>query len=262
MLVWMVGIVALSLGAAGPALAQPVPLYAAAGVKAPSLEIIQGFQSEGGRSVVAVFDTAGAAEAQFIANGKRGLLITTQVRIQQSKQLTGGVTGRVGDTLAGVAVSSAARASLPASIETPEQLKAALQAAKRIAYSDPARGATVGVHFMQVIDKLGVRDEVLAKGIKARDGVETMKLIMAGEADLGITQLSEIVQADKTTLLGAFPVALELATRYDFWYAADLPNLPNLPNGEKPDPAAEALAKAFTSEAGKARLRYHGLRVP
>ncbi len=256
MLLWMAGIVAVAIGAAGPALAHEVPLYAAAGVKAPTLEIMQGLHAGDGHSVAAVFDTAGAAEAQFIANGKRGLLITTQVRIQQSKQLTGGVTGRVGDTLAGVAVSSAARAGLPASIDTSDKLKAALQAAKRIAYSDPARGATVGVHFMQVIDKLGVRDEVLAKSIKARDGVETMKLVMAGDADLGITQLSEIVQADKTTLLGAFPVELELATRYDFWYAA------NLPNGETMDPIVEALAKAFTSDAGKARLRHHGLRVP
>ena len=70
----------------------------------------------------------------------------------------------------------------------------------------------MGVHFVNVIEKLGIKDEVLTKSIKARDGIETMRLVVAGDADIGITQVSEIVQSQSKLLLGAFPKDLELAT--------------------------------------------------
>ena len=81
-------------------------------------------------------------------------------------------------------------------MSTPETLKAALLSARRIAFSDPARGATVGTHFMKVIEALGIKDEVLKKATLAQDGVETMRLVLEGQVDLGVTQTSEIVQAN------------------------------------------------------------------
>jgi molybdate transport system substrate-binding protein len=136
------------------------------------------------------------------------------------------------------------------SINTTDKLKQALLNAKRIAFSDPARGATVGVHFMNVIDKLGIRDEVLAKSTRAKDGIETMRLVAAGEADIGITQVSEIVQSQPKLLLGAFPKEFELATRYSYWVANNSSD------------ATKALANAFGSEEGRASLAKNGLRVP
>ena len=40
-----------------------------------------------------------------------------------------------------------------------------------------------------------MRDEVLGKAIVAKDGVETMRLVLEERIDIGITQLSEILQA-------------------------------------------------------------------
>jgi molybdate transport system substrate-binding protein len=211
--------------------AHEIPLYAAAGVKAPAEELMQTLQTQIGHKLVRVYDTAGAAEQRFVE---------------------GGVTQAVGDTLAGIAISrSYAPSGQPRpAIDTPEALKQALLSARRIAFSDPARGATVGVHFMRVIDDLGIRDAVLAKAITSRDGIETMKQVIAGEADLGITQVSEIMQADASTLLGPFPAQLELATRYSFWYA------------DNADANTKTLADTFTAAPGRAALARHGLRVP
>ncbi len=97
-------------------------------------------------------------------------------------------------------------------------MKAALLSAERIAFSDPSRGATVGNHFMGVIDALGVTDEVLAKATLAPNGIETMRLVLEEGVDIGITQTSEILQADRDALAGPFPGEFELATAYALWH--------------------------------------------
>jgi molybdate transport system substrate-binding protein len=241
------------------AIADNISFYAAAGVKAPAEEIIQAFEQRTGHTVTRLFDTAGAAEQRFVASGKQGVLIATDVRIDKASAaggtLAAGTVRRVGDTLAGVAISKAfaAQQKQPASrmgIGSEADLKAVLLAAKRIAFSDPARGATVGVHFAQVIEKLGIKSEVMAKAVIARDGIETMRLVASGEVAIGITQMSEIVQADASLVLGAFPLELELATKYNSWIAGDA------------SAAVRELRDAFSSEAGRSALSKHGLRLP
>jgi molybdate transport system substrate-binding protein len=238
---------------------ETINFYAAAGVKVPAEEIITAFERQTGHSVVRLYDTAGAAEEKFVVAGKAGILITTEVRINKSSKASATDAGAlqagnilvVGDTLAGAAMSASfAQANPNLSIDTSDKLKQALLSAKRIAFSDPVRGATVGVHFMNVIDKLGIKEVVLVKSTKAKDGIETMRLVAAGEADVGITQVSEIVQSQPKLLLGAFPKEHELATRYSSWVASSSSD------------ATKALAAAFGSEAGRANLAKNGLRVP
>lgn len=231
--------------------AETLLFFAAAGVKIPAEVIIQAFEKSTGHTVVRVYDTAGAAEAQFVEGKLSGLLITTEPRILQSKVLKDGVMQRVGDTLAGIAISPAfALANPQLSVATPHGLKQALLAAKRIAYSDPARGATVGAHFIKVLDQLDIRQALLTTATTARDGIETMQRVAKNEADLGVTQVSEIVQSDPKLLLGAFPAELELATRYNSWQTSSA------------SPAVQALAAAFGSAQGKASLQQFGLRLP
>ena len=39
----------------------------------------------------------------------------------------------------------------------------------------------------------------------------------SNKVDLGVTQVSEIIQSMPSSLVGAFPVEFELATRYSLW---------------------------------------------
>jgi molybdate transport system substrate-binding protein len=233
-----------------PATAAEMRLYAAAGVKAPLEQIASDFEAATGHRITLLFDTAGAAEQRFIADPAATFLVTTEARLQAAEQggrLRNGMTSVIGATVGGLAVPP--DGARPA-IATPEQLRAALLAAPRIAFSDPARGATVGKHFLQVIEELGIREQVLGKATLARDGVETMHLVLEGKADLGVTQISEIVQADARALLGPFPGRFDLATTYALWLSADAA------------PEARAFAALVTSADERARLRAHGLRPP
>jgi len=191
--------------------------YSAAGVKLPMIEFAQQFkQSNPANSIVNDFDTAGAAESKFIADPQSACLITTIIRLEKALSngsLKGAAPIPLADTLGGIAFSG----DFKPAISNTSELKLALLNAKSIAFSDPARGATVGVHFLEIIKKLEIEKEVLAKSTLAKDGVETMNLVMSKKVELGITQVSEIIQADAKTLLGPFPKEFELASRYAVW---------------------------------------------
>lgn len=241
---------ALTLCVSASASAEDVKVHAAAGVKAPFLKLAADYEARTGHKIIVAFDTAGATNKQFLADPQAALLITTEALIAEGEKggrLTGGVTSRLGDTVAGLA---APPGSSKPDVSTSEKLKAALRAARRIAFSDPARGATVGTHFLKVIDSLGIKDEVLKKATLAQDGVETMRLVLEGQVDLGVTQTSEIVQANRAALVGPFPREFELATTYSLWHRASA------------SAAAREFAALLTSPAGRAMLAEDGLRPP
>ena len=210
-------VVAFFLCCIKPTIAAEYRLYAAAGIKIPLIALSQTYQTESGHSIVNDFDTAGAAEKKFLADPNASFLITTKPRIDKaiaSNLLTNGQAIHLVDTAAGIASSQAVKPV----VRNGADLKVALLSAKKIAFSDPARGATVGLHFVKVIRELGIEQEVMAKAVVARDGIETMRLIQSKTVDIGITQMSEVVQADRTTLVGPFPKEFELVSQYVLWY--------------------------------------------
>jgi molybdate transport system substrate-binding protein len=242
--------VALTLCFTAPTFGEEVKVYAAAAVKSPFVKLAEDYERATGHTVVFVFDTAGATEQKFRTDPSATLLVTTETLIAdrvKSGTLKDGTSRRLGATVAGLAVPPG---SPKPDISTPAKLKAALLAARRIAFSDPARGATVGTHFTKVIEALGIKDEVLRKATIAPDGVETMRLVLDKKVDLGVSQQSEIVQANRDALVGPFPGEFDLATTFSLWLRADA------------SPAVRDFVALIESPAGQARLAAEGFRVP
>jgi molybdate transport system substrate-binding protein len=238
----------LTLCFTSPVFGEELTVYAAAAVKSPFVKLAEDYKSATGHTVVFVFDTAGATEQKFRADPSAALLITTETLIAErvkSGMLKDGTTRRLGATVAAFAVPPG---SPKPDISTPAKLKAALLAARRIAFSDPARGATVGTHFTKVIETLGIKDEVMRKATIAPDGVETMRLVLDKKVDLGVSQMSEIVQANRDALVGPFPSEYDLATTFSLWYRTDVSQ------------AARDFASLVTSAAGQAELAADGFR--
>ena len=243
---------ALAAGAASaqPAKTQEVKVYAAAVAKTPLTAIAAEYENATGNKVTLVFDTAGATAQKFRADPEAALLITTLPLIRNAERagtLRDGITTPLGTTVAGVAVTPGSKKP---DVSSPEKLKAALLAAKRIAVSDPARGATVGTHFMKVIEALGVKDAVLPNITFAPDGVETMRRVVAGTADLGVSQSSEIVQASPDSMAGPFPAEFALATDFSLWHRNAIA------------PAVADLVARMTGPAGREKFAADGILPP
>ena len=252
----MVGVILLASAlAAGFASAQPsrgetVKIYAAAAVKTPLSHIIADYEKTSGNKVTAVYDTAGATDQKFRADPDAALLITTAPLIRNAESsgaLKDGTTIFLGGTVAGVAVPPG---TPKPDVSTPEKLKAALLAAKHVAFSDPARGATVGTHFVKVIETLGIKDDVMKKATLSRDGVETMRLVVEGKADIGVSQSSEILQAHPDSMAGPFPREFALATDFSLWHRKTM------------SPATRDLVGLLTGPSGREKLAAEGLLPP
>jgi molybdate transport system substrate-binding protein len=112
-------------------------------------------------------------------------------------------------------------------ISTPERFEQALRSARSVAYS--LTGAS-GIHFQDVMKRLEITQAVGEKATAIHAGFTADKVI-AGEADLAVQQISELMSIDGIDVVGPFPEPYQKHT--DFSAASFT------------DSAAPELAEAF-----------------
>src|SRR5262249_25636828 len=86
-------------------------------------------------------------------------------------------------------------------------------AARSIVYTDPARGATSGIHFASVLQRLGIADAVKDKSVLWPGGFAA-EAVAKGQAELCVHQISEIIPVAGVTLVGPLPRELQKVTVY------------------------------------------------
>src|SRR4051794_24371684 len=193
--------------------AAEIKVLSAAAVQIPAVDIASQFERDTGHRVTFQFATAGQIDERLAAGARPDIVINGSSRIsarakQDSSRSGEPLVRNVGTVRMGVAVRSGARRPDVSSVTAFRQ---ALLDAQSIAYGDPARGATTGVHFAKVVDQLGLREALLAKTRLAENGLEVMRAVVRGDAELGVTQTSEILHIDATTYVGPLPDSLQLA---------------------------------------------------
>lgn len=92
-------------------------------------------------------------------------------------------------------------------IRTVESFKQAILAARSVAFS---KSGASGVHFAEVIGRLGIADEVTRKA-RVFDGV-VGQLAAKGEVEIAIQQVSELKLVDGIDIVGLLPDELQKVT--------------------------------------------------
>lgn len=105
-------------------------------------------------------------------------------------------------------------------VSTPAAFRAAVLAARSIAYSDPTL-APSGVHLGRVLEQLGVADAVRARTILRTPFDGGVELVAKGEAELGVYLVTEIRMTEGVQLAGLLPAALQTYVVYAGGVAAD-----------------------------------------
>jgi molybdate transport system substrate-binding protein len=109
--------------------------------------------------------------------------------------------------LAQSSVAIAVRAGAPRpDIGTPEALRKALLASGPIASS---RVGLSALHFMSVLDKLGIAEQVKPKVRIVDGGGRTAELVARGEAEMAVQLVSELLPVAGVQVVGPFPKGLE-----------------------------------------------------
>jgi molybdate transport system substrate-binding protein len=238
---------ALALSGPGAVLAADITVLSAAAAQAPLTELAARFEQATGNHVRLEFSTAGGVENKIRGGAHPDLVVNAAARLETLAQ--GGLVGpgaarSLGIVRMGVAVRKGGKTP---DLSSAAAFRASLLAAPSIAYGDPAKGATTGIHFAKVLERLGIQDAVRAKSILAADGIDVMKLVAAGEVELGVTQISEILHVKGDTLAGPLPAELQLASNYGVAHGSATPR-----------DAAAQFADLLVSEEGRARFRHAG----
>ncbi len=219
----MVTVIAFSAVAVGPSWADEVKVFSAGAVRAVVTDLAEQFRQETGNTVTFSFGTAGQTRQKLLSGEPVDVVILTDAGIDDMIKQGALVSGSRAD-LARTAMGVGVREGAPKpDIATSEAFKTALLNAKSLVYVDPAQGATSGVHFKSVLERLGIADAVKGKTQLVSGGYPAEK-VASGEAEMVVHQISEIVPVKGVTLVGPLPPDFQKVTVYSAGLATRSPS--------------------------------------
>ena len=199
---------------AGAASAAEMTLFCTQALRTSLLELAPRFEKATGHKVNLVVAPSGQLVKKVQAGEVADLLIANASNIDALIK-DGKVTGdRVDIARAQVGLSIKAGNPRP-DISTPEAVRKALLDAKAISYS---AGGLSGNNFEFAMNKLGILDEVKKK---AKNASPAARLVVSGEADIAVQQISELVAVEGAELLGPLPAELDKVTQFSMGVLSD-----------------------------------------
>jgi molybdate transport system substrate-binding protein len=203
------------------------------------------FSRDGGRTVDIAYSTVGAIRQRLAAGERADVVVLTADAVEamdRAGELVAGTRAPVALTRTGVAVRADATAP---DIATIDRFRAALLAARSVAYTDPNTGGAFGTYFAGELARMGIAQAVNAKAVLRRGSHEIVASVAKGEAELGVTFVSTIVSTPGVKVAGLLPPPLAGEERF----AAGIPR-----EGAAREPAPD-LALAFIRALGRPAAR-------
>src|SRR5450830_205912 len=243
-------IIAAALWLAGlpQATAAEIKVLTAGAFKQVVLALVPDFEKQSGHRVTVDNDTAGGLKKR-IEGGEAFDVAVITPGVVDDLIAKGKIAAGSRINLAGVGVGVVVKEGAPKpDVSTVEAFKRALLAAKSVAYIDPASGGSSGIYIDKLLERLGIADQIRPKA-KLKKGGHVADLIVSGEAELGLHQISEIVPVKGAELVGPLPKEIQNTTTYAAGLGASAKN----------KDAAEALIKAFAGPAAAAVLKSKGM---
>ncbi len=210
----------------------------------------EGFAHENGQELDMFFGPVGALQGR-IAGGETADIAILTAPVLEAFQKQGTLAGRWDLGRVGVGVAMREGAARP-DISTPEAFKKALLAARSIALTDPVVGGTAGIYVASLIEQLGLADALKAKTRLQKDGFYVAEAVASGEAELGMTQMSEIVAVKGAAVAGPLPPPLQVVTTYSA----------GIFTGSARQDAAHAFLRLLVSPALDGRWKECGFEIP
>ncbi len=204
------------------------------------------FKASTGCTLAGTFSAVGAMRDQLLAGAPCDVVILSAALIAQleaSGHVLAGSARALGKVRTGIAVKAG---SPQRKVSTPDELRAALLQASGIYFPDPIR-ATAGIHFMNVLQQLGIDAQVANRLRPYPNGATAMaKMAKCPEAGvIGCTQVTEILYTAGVDLIAVLPKEFELATVYTAAVSGKAAN---------PSQAVALVDLLSSAEAGALRL--------
>ncbi len=202
-------VLALAVCTAGTASAAEVKVLASTAIKTVLEELTPQFEKAAKHKLVITYGASARLEPEIEKGAVFDLaILSTAVIDAQVRQ------GRlVPETRIDVARSGAGLAVRKGApkpdIGTTEAFKRALLAAKSLGYS---KTGMTGQFLMDILQRLGITEEMKPKLKLSRPGQQTMKALADGEVDVVLPQISEALVFPGVDLVGPLPPEIQVYT--------------------------------------------------
>ena len=205
-------IVAVFWGGGANSGAAELKVLTTGAMKPVVIEMVPAFERLG-HKVTVDNDTAGALLKRIESGEPFDVAVITPGAIGQLTK-----SGKIADgsqkNLARVGIGVMVKEGAPRpDISSLDAFKAALQSAKTVGYIDPASGGSSGIYLAKLFERLGLADAINPKA-RLKKGGYVADLVVSGDAELGIHQISEIVPVKGVTLVGPLPGEIQNYTTY------------------------------------------------
>ncbi|MEP6610057.1 MAG: substrate-binding domain-containing protein [Burkholderiaceae bacterium] len=208
--------------------AAPLHLLSAGAAQGLVAALAPAFSIETGVALDTAFNAVGAIREMLATGARCDALILTDAMIMELEaagRVASGTRTALGRVRTGIGVRTGD--AIP-DIADRAALEQTIRAASDIFLPDPQR-ATAGIHFVRVLEQLGVYRAVQAQLRPYPNGASAMRALSesTGPTPLGCTQITEIKYTKGVTLVGALPREFELATIYSVavWADAQRPDI-------------------------------------
>lgn len=212
-------------------------------------DIAPDFERSSGHTLSATYDSVFGVKNRIAAGEEADVVLTLRPALEalasQGKVKNISTVGR-----SFIAVVVPSGASKP-DISSPDAFKRALLAAKTVVYSDPAKGGRSSALMVQLVERLGIADQMKPKTmLEPPGGPALVEAIASKKADLGIDQLTVVDGKAGFEVVGALPKE----------FGGDIVMAIGIAVSAKQPDAAATLVKFLTSPTAAPMIKKRGMQ--
>lgn len=188
-------------------------VFSVNGVKGVLGKLGDAFRAESGTNVGFTFGTIGALQAKMAADDIPDVLIAMAAAMAKAEDdgpIEKGASVEVSRT--GLAAAVKAGGLLP-DVSTLERFRDVLLNIRSLSYTDPQTGAASGIAFANILEQMGIADQVKDKTILVAGG-PVGEAVAEGRVELGIQQMTELLPVNSISMLGSLPAEYQRMTVY------------------------------------------------
>ena len=236
----------LTVVALADAQAPPVRVLASNGVRAVLKDLIPQCERAVGRPLAVEFALSASIKRRIEDNESFDVtILASDVIDALIKEGRLAPRSRAGIGRSGVGVGIRAGAAKP-DISIPEAMKQTLLNAKTVTYAEEGASRPV---IDKMVQDLGIADRLKPKTKLSKSTDQSMELLFAGQADIVMTLISEILPVKGAELVGPLPAKFQDYVTFSTAISA----------GSKNVEAAQALIKFITGPAAASAFKAKGI---
>lgn len=203
---WTAAITGLCLVLAVRVEAGEIKVISTGGARAVMTSLVPEFEHRTGHKVHIEFGTPGGMRDRLVS-GESADVAVAIAAILPDLEKAGRIAPGTGMPFAASYVGVAVRQGAPAlDVSTPEGVRRAMLSAATVALSDPKAGTQLGATFIAAADRLGFGGELRSRvRMVPGPGSDVAAAVAKGEADVGVTLISEILPVQGAALGGEVP---------------------------------------------------------